>query len=35
MRPRLSHSAVIKPKGQELLAEQNTTRVLREWSHDE
>jgi hypothetical protein len=34
MRPRLSHSAVIKPKGQELLAEQNTAWGLRMWSHD-
>jgi len=26
---------VIKPKAQELLAEQNTAWVLRMWSHDE
>jgi hypothetical protein len=31
----LPHSAVIKSKGQELLAEQNTANVLRMWSHDE
>jgi hypothetical protein len=31
----LSHSAVIKPKGEELLADQNNAKVLREWSHDE
>jgi hypothetical protein len=30
----LPHSAVIKPKGEELLAEQNTVKVLRMWSHD-
>jgi hypothetical protein len=35
MRPRLSHSAVIKPKGQELLTQQNTTRVRRMWSYDD
>jgi hypothetical protein len=28
----LRHSAVIKPKARELLAEQNTARVLRMWS---
>jgi hypothetical protein len=31
----LPHSAVIKPKAQELLAEQNTAKVLRMWSHGE
>jgi hypothetical protein len=31
----LPHSAVIKPKAQELLADQNTVNVLRMWSHDE
>jgi hypothetical protein len=31
----LPHSAVIKPKAQELLAEQNTAWVLRMWSDDE
>jgi hypothetical protein len=31
----LPHSAVIKPKAQERLAEQNTAWVLRMWSHDE
>jgi hypothetical protein len=30
----LPHSAVIKPKAQELLADQDTVKVLRMWSHD-
>jgi hypothetical protein len=30
----LPHSAVIKLKAQELLAEQDTVKVLRMWSHD-
>jgi hypothetical protein len=30
----LQRSAVIKPKGEELLAEQNTVKVLRMWSDD-